>query len=241
MKKLRTALLLIVVAVALSALSSLGSCAPSGIPGLAPAPPAPGSRTRASIEELLTMVQIVAAGLVPVGDERGCKQGEGCVFGPAWTDDYDGPGGHDGCGTRDNVLALSLTEVQFREGTRNCVVISGVLADPYTGELVQFAKADASKIQIDHIYPLAAAWDMGAYGWSLDQRIRFANDIEFNLMAVDGSQNQSKSDATPAQWLPPNAAYHCFYAGKYLSVAAQYTLPITEADQHTLAAVAERC
>ena len=106
MKKLRTALLLIVVAVALSALSSLGSCAPSGIPGLAPAPPAPGSPTRASIEELLTMVQIVAARPDPVGYERGCKQGEGCVFGPAWTDDYDGPGGHDGCGTRDNVLAL---------------------------------------------------------------------------------------------------------------------------------------
>jgi hypothetical protein len=25
---------------------------------------------------------------------------ESCSFGPAWTDDYDGPGGHDGCDSR---------------------------------------------------------------------------------------------------------------------------------------------
>lgn len=53
--------------------------------------------------------------------------------------------------------------------------------------------------------------------------------------------NQSKSDKTPSQWMPPNAAYHCFYAGKYLSVAAQYELPITEADRRALTSVAPGC
>lgn len=241
MKKLRTALLLIVVALALSALSSLGSCAPDNIPGFAPPPPAPGSPTRAQIEQLLAAVAVVAARPDAAGYERGCKADEECVFGPAWTDDYDGPGGHDGCGTRDNVLALSLTEVQYRDGTRNCVVISGVLADPYSGERLEFAKADASRVQIDHIYPLAAAWDMGANAWSLDKRVRFANDIEFNLMAVDGAENQVKSDNTPSDWLPPNESYHCYYAGKYLSVSVRYALPITQADQRALAGVAETC
>lgn len=240
-KKLRTALLLIVVAVALSALSSLGSCAPESIPGFAPSPPAPGSPTRAQLDELLAAVATVPERPDADGYERGCKAGEGCVFGPAWTDDYDGPGGHDGCGTRDNVLALSLTDVQYREGTRNCVVVSGILTDPYSGDIVEFAKADASKVQIDHIYPLAAAWDMGANTWMPDKRVQFANDIEFNLMAVDGFENQTKSDDTPSDWLPPNESYHCYYAGKYLSVSVQYALPITEADRRTLAGVAESC
>lgn len=222
-------------------MAAFGSCDTAGVPGFSPPPPAPGSPTRVQVEELLGQVQVVAARPDAFGYERGCKSGEGCVFGPAWTDDYDGPGGHDGCGTRDNVLALSLTEVTFREGTRDCVVISGVLADPYSGEFVEFTKADAGKIQIDHVYSLSAAWDMGANGWLPEKRVRFANDIDFNLLAVNGSDNQSKSDKSPSHWMPPNEAYHCFFAGKYLSVAVQYGLPITQADHRVLASVAPSC
>lgn len=232
------ALLLVVAALAMAA---FGSCDRASIPGFSAPPPAPGSPTRAQVEELLNRVQVVAARPNVPGYERSCKAGDGCVFGPAWTDDYDGPGGHDGCGTRDNVLALSLTDVTFREGTRNCVVVSGVLADPYSGSVMDFVKADAGKVQIDHVYPLSAAWDMGANTWSLEQRVQFANDIDFNLLAVNGTDNQSKSDSTPSGWLPPKAEYHCFYAGKYLSVAAQYSLPITQDDQRTLASVARTC
>lgn len=232
------------MAAAAVVMAAFGSCNIGdigGLPGFSPPPPAPGSPTRVQIEELLTQVQVVAARGDAAGYERGCKSGEGCVFGPAWTDDYDGPGGHDGCGTRDNVLARSMTNVVFRDGTHNCVVIEGTLADPYSGAQLGFTKADAGKIQIDHVYPLSAAWDMGANGWLPDKRVRFANDIDFNLLAVNGTDNQSKSDSTPAQWLPPNGAYHCFYAGKYLSVAAQYQLPITQDDHRALASIAHTC
>ncbi|MGB2720361.1 MAG: HNH endonuclease family protein [Rhodococcus sp. (in: high G+C Gram-positive bacteria)] len=238
MRKLWVAVLLVIAA---AVMAVFGSCDRPVIPGFSPAEPAPGSPTRTQIEQLLAQVRVIAARPDALGYERGCKSGEGCVFGPAWTDDYDGPGGHDGCGTRDNVLALSMTEVEFRAGTRDCVVLSGSLADPYSGEPMQFTKSDAGKIQIDHVYPLSAAWDMGANTWLPDKRIRFANDVAFNLLAVNGADNQSKSDKTPSQWLPPNAAYHCFYAGKYLSVAAQYELPITQADQGVLASVASTC
>ncbi len=238
MKKLRVALLLAVVTVVMAVFAS---CDTGDIPGLSSAPPAPGSPTRDQIEQLLSSVQVVAARPDAFGYERGCKAGEGCVFGPAWTDDYDGPGGHDGCGTRDNVLARSMTGVVFRDGTHNCVVLEGTLADPYSGDYMNFTKSDAGKIQIDHVYPLSAAWDMGANGWLPEKRVRFANDIDFNLLAVNGTDNQTKSDNTPSRWMPPNEAYHCFYAGKYLSVAAQYGLPITQADQRTLADVAARC
>ncbi|MGA9870291.1 MAG: HNH endonuclease family protein [Rhodococcus sp. (in: high G+C Gram-positive bacteria)] len=222
-------------------MTAYGACGTQNIPGFSPPPPAPGSPTQTQIDTLLGQVRVVAERPDAFGYERGCKAGEGCVFGPAWTDDYDGPGGHDGCGTRDNVLARSLTDVVFRDGTRNCVVIEGTLADPYSGNVLDFTKADAGKIQIDHVYALSAAWDMGAHEWSLDKRVRFANDIDFNLLAVGGDENQVKSDKTPAEWLPSNAAYQCFFAGKYLSVAAQYDLPITASDQDTLASVSERC
>ncbi|MGX1806594.1 HNH endonuclease family protein [Nocardia sp. NPDC055321] len=203
--------------------------------------PAPGSPTRAVLEQLLSQVRTVHARPHPGGYERGCKAGQGCVFGPAWSDDHDGPGGHDGCDTRNNVLAAQLAEVAYRSGAGTCVVVGGTLIDPYTGRQLVFAKADAKAVQIDHVYPLAAAWDMGAAGWTPARRMVFANDTALNLLAVEGRINQAKSDKTPASWLPPAGANHCFYAGKYLTVAVHYDLPVTKADRSALQRVARGC
>ena len=80
---------------------------------------------------------------------------ESCSFGPAWTDDYDGLGGHDGCDTRNNVLAQQLTTIETKPGTKNCVVVAGTLEDSYTGTTVEFEKANASAVQIDHVLSAA--------------------------------------------------------------------------------------
>ncbi|MGV9615230.1 HNH endonuclease family protein [Nocardia xishanensis] len=206
-----------------------------------PVAPAPGSPSRAELEQLLAEVRVIAERPRPGGYERGCRDGDGCVFGPSWTDDHDGAGGHDGCDTRNNVLAAQLTDVRFRDGTRDCVVVSGTLDDPYTGERGAFRKADAHAVQIDHVYPLAAAWDMGASTWPTQRRVRFANDVETNLLATSARVNQAKGDGTPSEWLPPSRASHCFYAGRYLTVAVRYDLPVTAADDAALRDVARSC
>ncbi|MBO0854567.1 MAG: HNH endonuclease [Nocardia sp.] len=203
--------------------------------------PAPGSPTRAQLEQLLGTIAVVPKRPHPGGYDRDCGSGHGCVFGPAWSDDHDGPGGHDGCDSRNQVLAGQLREVRFRPGSGDCVVASGTLRDPYTGHSIGFVRAKARVVQIDHVYPLAAAWDMGASTWPLSQRVRFANDTVFNLLAVDGPANMNKGDRTPADWLPPARAYHCFYAGKYLTTAAHYRLPITVADRAALLRIAKGC
>ncbi len=224
----------VLIAVALVA----AGCGELGIGGVQPAP---GSPTRAQVQGLLDRVRVVADRARPGGYQRGCGKGEGCVFGSAWSDDHDGPDGHDGCDTRNDVLAAQLTQVRFRAGTRDCVVVAGVLIDPYTGDRVEFRKEEAGRVQIDHVYPLAAAWDLGASNWPPDKRIRFANDTVTNLLATTTAANQAKSDGTPADWLPPRAENHCFYAGKYLTVAVAYDLPVTAADNAVLHDIARDC
>lgn len=169
------------------------------------------------------------------GYDRSCRRGHACVFGPAWSDDVDVAGGHDGCDTRNGILASQLQQVRFRPGTHDCVVASGQLVDPYSGEVV-----DLPNVQIDHVFPLAAAWSRGAASWSLQKRKNFANDPR-NLLAVSASVNRAKSDKLPGRWTPSSAAGRCIYAAHFVEVAAVYHLTITKAENNALAQLLTGC
>jgi hypothetical protein len=153
-------------------------------------------------------------------------------FGPAWSLDFD----HNGCRQRDDVLRRDLTQVRLQG---RCTVVAGVLADPYTGRTVVFRKAAADQVQIDHVYPLAAAWAHGARAWPADERLRFANDPG-NLLATTGSANASKGDGTPAEW-QPRSAFRCAYAVRYVDAATRYQLSISAADQRALTGMLATC
>lgn len=199
------------------------------------------SRSAPPEEVIAEEVIVVAAepSNVP-GYDRACGTGHGCVFGPAWSDDVNVRLGHNGCDTRNDILGEALTAVIHREGTKGCVVIAGDLSDPYTGAQIHFEKANASQVQIDHIYPLAVAWDRGAHSWSSDQRRNFANDPD-NLVATGANANQSKSDHTPAKWLPGSAAGKCRYVTGFVAIARKYQLPITSDEARVVAEVGKDC
>jgi hypothetical protein len=169
------------------------------------------------------------------GYERGCAHGQACSFGPAWTDNTTAPGGHNSCDTRNDVLAAQLADVAHRAGSR-CVVVAGVLHDPYSGTTIRFTKQHASAVQIDHIVPLALAWDLGAYAWPQARRATYANDERLVLLAVDGAANEAKGDAGPAEWMPSNGSYRATYAARFVAVLTAYHLPVTAADKAALAA-----
>jgi hypothetical protein len=169
------------------------------------------------------------------GYERGCGNGEGCVFGPAWAD-VD----RNGCDQRNDVLHRDLTEVEVRQGTQGCVVIAGVLDDPYTGRTVRFEKADAAEVPIDHVVPLAAAWGQGAAAWSDDQRRTFANDLA-NLMATTRSENSAKGDSTADEWVPADPSYGCSYATVVVTVKSAYALAVTPVEWETLRSLLATC
>lgn len=112
----------------------------------------------------------------------------------------------------------------WQSGVREAVVLAAGDTDPYSGEPL-----DLDSAEVDHILPLSAAWDLGAYSWSALERIRFANDPD-NLVLVNRSENQSKSDQLPSQWLPSDRGSRCWYVSRLFAVAAHYELPLPEAD-----------
>jgi hypothetical protein len=169
------------------------------------------------------------------GYERGCGNGEGCVFGPAWAD-VD----HNGCDQRNDVLHRDLTRVEVREGTHGCVVVAGLLDDPYSGEMVAFEKADAAEVPIDHVVPLAAAWVQGAQAWTPDQRTAFANDPA-NLMATTREQNSAKGDSTAEEWVPADPRYGCSYATVVVTVKHRFSLTVTADEAAALESLLATC
>lgn len=144
-------------------------------------------------------------------------------FGNGWASQVTAKGEY--LDTREIVLRRAAAELTQSEPARTKPTLA---SDEYTG-----TTETVTAIEIDHIYPLAAAWDMGAWSWEPLQRRQFANDHARNLAATAEALNQEKSDSTPGQWLPPDARGQCHYVSRFLQVAAHYGLAISRADAST--------
>ncbi len=185
----------------------------------------------------------VLAGIVIVPARIRGNDYRRAAFGEAWDDDNDAPGGGNQCDTRNDILNRDLLDKTY-VSTKRCVqaVATGTLRDPYTNSTVGFVRGNqvGASVQIDHLVPLAFAWDMGARDWTDQMRKRFANDPA-NLLAVGGKANQDKGDLPPGEWMPPNTAFWCQYAVQFTEVLRGYRLPIDEASARELRSAAAGC
>jgi len=142
-----------------------------------------------------------------------------------------------GCSTRDVIMFRDLINVTLSD---ECTVASGLLNDTYTGEAIQYTKDDPSAIQIDHVIALSDAWQTGAQQLSAETRKQLAND-PLELIAVSGRQNQIKSDANAASWLPPNKAFRCEYIARQIAVKQKYSLWVTSPEKEAMVSVLQTC
>ncbi|MFC9977764.1 HNH endonuclease family protein [Spirillospora sp. NPDC127200] len=215
-------------AVAAIGVIALAGCEGQGVGGSGNATPAaqgtkPADRSVAAARKDLSGLKIAGEGA-----GSGYSRSE---FGTRWKD-ID----RNGCDQRNDVLARDLKETR-KQG--RCIVLAGSLDDPYSGKKIDFTKSKAAEVQIDHVYPLALAWRMGASRWTEDRREQFANDHD-NLLAVWGVPNRQKSDKGPGEW-KPQKAFQCAYAVKYVAVAHEYGLPVTRSDRDALQDFLVRC
>lgn len=143
----------------------------------------------------------------------------------------------DGCDTRREVLIQeSLTPVTVGPA---CDITGGMWVSLYDG----FSSANPSDFDIDHMVPLAEAWDSGASSWGDSRRRDFANDMKssYSLVAVSKSSNRSKSDGDPADWLPADIGYVCEYVQQWVSVKQRWELTVDEAEAGVLKTILATC
>ncbi|MGW7312907.1 HNH endonuclease family protein [Streptomyces sp. NPDC054854] len=141
----------------------------------------------------------------------------------------------DGCNTRAEVLLEEAADAPTVTG--RCTLEGGSWYSYYDDAYV------SERIDIDHLVPLAEAWDSGAWRWDRQRRVEYANDLDVShhLVAVTARSNRSKADKDVAQWLPPYEPARCRYAAEWVSVKRANGLSVDEAEKQTLVGLAEQC
>jgi hypothetical protein len=158
-------------------------------------------------------------------------------FGQTWAD-VD----RNGCDTRNDMLKRDLTNITYKVKTRDCVVLTGVLLDRYSGETINFVRGNVTsmEVQIDHVIALSNAWQTGAFKLTVLQRTALAND-PMNLFAVKGRLNLQKSDGDAATWLPPLKSFRCAYVAQQIAVKAKYSLWVTAPEKEAMTRILAAC
>jgi len=139
------------------------------------------------------------------------------------------------CNTREYVIKRDGSNVVTNSA---CTATSGSWYSQYDG----VTTTDPSTFDIDHLVPLAEAWDSGASEWTTARRQAFANDVTRpQLIAVSASSNRSKSDQDPAEWVPTRSAYVCTYVRAWVQVKYYYDLSVDSAEKSALTSYLAGC
>ncbi|QDN74660.1 HNH endonuclease [Streptomyces sp. S1A1-7] len=151
-----------------------------------------------------------------------------------WTD-----ADKDSCNSRAEVLiAEAVTAPAIGP---NCTLTGGNWYSAYDDQYLDSAK----KLDVDHLVPLAEAWDSGASAWSPKEREAYANDLDDSrdLIAVSAAsnRNRSKGDKDPSDWMPPYAGYWCQYLTDWVADKTRWDLSIDPTEQATLTEGLSRC
>ncbi|MEV6492045.1 HNH endonuclease family protein [Actinoplanes sp. NPDC051633] len=138
------------------------------------------------------------------------------------------------CDVRDAVLKRDGRKVKYS----GCNVVAGTWKSIYDGRTLD----SPTKVDIDHVVPLANAWRSGASAWSDERREDFANDLDHpQLVAVSQTSNRGKGDQDPSQWKPTVRSEWCEYASDWIAVKGYWKLTVTSAEKKSLGQMLEEC
>ncbi|MBC7594311.1 MAG: HNH endonuclease [Kineosporiaceae bacterium] len=153
---------------------------------------------------------------------------ERSLFGAGWAD-LDG----DCQDTRAEVLAReSLAPI-----AKGCTVFRGKWISYYDNEIW----TRSFEVQIDHLVPLAEAWDSGAYRWNAEARLHYANDVGDRraLVPTTTALNYAKLADDPSRFIP--AINACRYILSWVAVKLRWNLTVDQREYEAITIVAKSC
>lgn len=142
-----------------------------------------------------------------------------------------------GCNTRNDVIIHEALVKPKVEAGCKIVKDTGKWYSAYDGLTV----TNFSALDVDHMVPLAEAWDSGASKWDAAKREQYANDMgdENALIAVTAATNRSKSDQDPGDWLPAKDV--CTYIKNWVHVKLRWSLTVDDKELKAIKDANAKC
>ncbi|GAA3527977.1 hypothetical protein GCM10022234_26480 [Aeromicrobium panaciterrae] len=135
--------------------------------------------------------------------------------------------------TRQEVLAR---ESQVPVG-KGCKIFRGKWLSYYDNK----TWTKSFEVQIDHLVPLAEAWDSGAYTWDLATRIRYANDLgELRALVPTTTDLNYAKVADDPQWYVPKVN-QCKYIAAWIAVKGRWNMTVDKREKEAIDAVMKGC
>ncbi|MFF8036315.1 HNH endonuclease family protein [Streptomyces sp. NPDC016626] len=141
----------------------------------------------------------------------------------------------DGCNTRAEVLLAEAIAPPTVTG--RCTLTGGLWYSWYDD-------TEVTKTDIDHMVPLAEAWDSGASQWTRQRRVEYANYLgdDRHLVAVSQRSNRQKSDQDVSTWIvPDNPSQRCRYLADQVAIKLAWDLTVDAAEQAAMRRIAAEC
>lgn len=208
------------------------------------------TRVRALLSGLVALAAVLAATLIPAGPATAAAS-YSASLGAAidhldvaterrdgyerdefvhWVDADD-----DACDARDEVLIAEADDAPSVGS--GCTLSGGRWYSYYDG----VSHTRPSDLDVDHLVPLAEAWDSGAYRWTAARRQSYANDLgdRRTLVGVTDSVNQAKGDQDVAEWLPERQ--RCRYLREFVAVKVRWSLAVDRTEKAAMKELAGDC
>jgi hypothetical protein len=135
--------------------------------------------------------------------------------------------------TRQEVLARE----SFVPVGKGCKIFQGKWLSYYDNK----TWTKSFEVQIDHLVPLAEAWDSGAYQWDLATRIRYANDLgeQRALVPTTTDLNYAKVADDPQWYVPKVNACKCIAA--WIAVKGRWNMTVDKREKEAIDKVMNGC
>lgn len=139
------------------------------------------------------------------------------------------------CSTRQTVLAQEAVDGVVS----GCSVQGGNWTSLYDGR-AGMAEGD---LVVDLVVPVTAAWASGAANWDRTQVDAYLNDVSLpdTLIAVSSASAVDKNGQPINEWVPPDPAFRCEYAARWVRVKTSWQLTVSSAERSLLSDILGTC
>lgn len=124
-----------------------------------------------------------------------------------------------------------------KDKAKACKITAGKWIDPYTGDTIKAVE----DMDVDQVVSVKTASRQASKELTKEDKVRFANDVDSNLLAVSKKGKEKRNGASIAKYTPKNKEYKCTFTKTYVLTSSKYGIGASEKDKKVIDKIMADC